>query len=122
MISLGGAIGALCSSILAPLLLKGDFELPLTLGAIALLIALRSARKPAWAHWSRMALALAVTAVAVYQIGAEIGHARVLARNFYSSLRIVDTGDGADTIRRMEHGGVEHGAQYLDPRKRLQPI
>ena len=122
VISLGGAIGALCSSILAPLLLKGDFELPLTLAAIAILIAVRGGRKPAWAIWARMALAVAVVAAAVYQIGAEISHARVLARNFYSSLRIVDTGEGADTIRRMEHGGVEHGAQYLDRQKRVQPI
>ncbi len=122
LVSLGGAIGALCSSILAPLLLKGDFELPLTLAAIGALIALRSAAKPGAQRLTRGALAIAVAGVAFYQIAAEISHARVLARNFYSSLRIVDAGDGAQAIRRMEHGGVEHGAQYLDPQKRLAPI
>lgn len=122
LVSLGGALGALCSSILAPLLLKGDFELPLTLAAICALIAVRGGRKADRWRVARIALALAVAAVAAYQIGAEVSRARVLARNFYSSLRIVDTGQGADAIRRMEHGGVEHGAQYLDPQKRRQPI
>jgi SAM-dependent methyltransferase len=125
VVSLGGAIGALCSSILAPLFLKGDFELPLTLAAIAALIALRgwrSDRVAAPLQALRVALAIAVCAVAAWQIAAEISHARVLARNFYSSLRIVDTGEGANVIRRMEHGGVEHGAQFLDPRKRREPI
>ncbi|MDB5640805.1 MAG: hypothetical protein JWN07_122 [Hyphomicrobiales bacterium] len=122
LVSLGGAVGALCSSILAPLLLPGDFELPLTLAAIAALIALRSARKPFALRASGLALGLLVCGVAVYQIGAEISHARVLTRNFYSSLRIVDAGEGATVVRRMEHGGVEHGAQYLDPQKRREPI
>lgn len=124
LVSLGGALGALCSSILAPLFLKGDFELPLTLGAIASLIALRGSRKRAAGAMRalRTVLALAVCGVAAYQINAEISHARVLARNFYSSLRIVDSGEGADVIRRMEHGGVEHGAQFLDPQKRREPI
>lgn len=120
LVSLGGAVGALCSSILAPLLLKGDFELPLTLAAISALIALRGWRASGGAL--RAVLAVAVCGVVVWQIWAEIGHARVLARNFYSSLRIVDTGEGSDAIRRMEHGGVEHGAQYLDESKRRTPI
>lgn len=126
IVSLGGAIGALCSSILAPLLLNGDFELPLTLAAISALIALRSGRevygKRPGQRLVRSVLAVAVAGVGIHQISSEVGQARVLVRNFYSSLRIVDTGKGSDLIRRMEHGGVEHGAQYLAPEKRTQPI
>jgi spermidine synthase len=126
LVSLGGAIGALCSSILAPLLLNGDFELPLTLAAISAVVAMRSGRTAGDMRVGMRAvssvLAIAVGAVVIYQIGSEVSQARVLVRNFYSSLRIIDTGEGSALVRRMEHGGVEHGAQYLAPEKRTQPI
>jgi hypothetical protein len=42
--------------------------------------------------------------------------------NFYSSLRIIDVGAAPTGWRRMKHGFVEHGAQYLDPQRRQEPI
>ena len=66
--------------------------------------------------------AAAITSVSTFQIISEIQGSRVLMRNFYSSLRIVEFGTGADRWRQMEHGQTVHGAQYLDPARRAEPL
>ena len=126
LVSLGGAIGALCSSIVAPLLFSGDFEMPLTLAAIAGLILWRTPRlekeqENAW-RWTAPALCALVICVSAWNIVSEVTEARILKRNFYSSIRIIDTGTGVDLIRRMEHGGIEHGSQFVDPSKSRIPL
>src|SRR5262245_19730024 len=54
--------------------------------------------------------------------GYEIDRSSILTRNFYSALRIVDFGSPPNAFRRMEHGGIEHGSQYLDRERRREPI
>jgi SAM-dependent methyltransferase len=71
---------------------------------------------PAWG------LAAAIAGVSAWQIFQESAHARLLTRNFYGSLRIADVTFGPASLRRMEHGAVEHGSQFLDAQRRREPI
>ncbi len=122
LVSLGGALGSLAGSMLAPLLLSGDFEMPITLALFAALITWR-ARAAATTYRTGVALiAVMVAGVATWQIADQYATARVLVRNFYSALRILDTGEGAERRRTMEHAGVNHGSQYLDPARRGEAL
>jgi len=67
-------------------------------------------------------MAGAVIAASAMQIVSEYDSARLLTRNFYSSLRIVEVGSGPETRRIMEHAGVEHGSQFLDPARRAEAL
>jgi hypothetical protein len=122
LISAGGALGSLAGSILAPLLLQGDFEMLIALSAVAAIFALQRWRDQPISRFAALGLAVAILGVSSFQITRELQTARILVRNFYSSLRIVDLGAGLDRWRRMEHGQIEHGAQYLDPARRTEPI
>src|SRR5205814_881496 len=48
---------------------------------------------------------------------------RLLARNFYGALRVSDEGDGVTeaTIRRLTHGTIVHGEEFLDAGRHMQP-
>ncbi|HME37723.1 MAG TPA: fused MFS/spermidine synthase [Steroidobacteraceae bacterium] len=41
--------------------------------------------------------------------------ARASVRNFYGSLRVIDSTEGARHIRRLKHGVIVHGSQILEP-------
>jgi SAM-dependent methyltransferase len=47
--------------------------------------------------------------------------ARALTRNFYATLRVKDTGTGDEAMRRLIHGVIMHGEQYLAESKRRTP-
>ncbi|MDP2357631.1 MAG: fused MFS/spermidine synthase [Beijerinckiaceae bacterium] len=122
LVSLGGALGSLAGSMLAPFVLSGDFEMPITLALVAALIAWR-ARETTAVYRTGVALAAVIVAgVAIWQIADQYATARVLVRNFYSALRILDTGEGAERRRTMEHAGVNHGSQFLDPARRGEAL
>ena len=122
LISLGGALGSLAGSMIAPLVLNGDFEMPITLALVAALIAWR-ARSAASAMRYGVAIVAAIAGGgAIWQIADQYASARILTRNFYSSLRILDVGAGDARMRVMEHGGVSHGSQYLDPKRRGEAL
>jgi SAM-dependent methyltransferase len=48
-------------------------------------------------------------------------NALVMKRNFYGTLRVRDTGSGEDAVRRLMHGVIMHGEQYLSGRRRTEP-
>src|SRR5262249_39128782 len=122
MISAGGALGSLSGSVLAPALLNGYFEMPITLAAVAFAFLWQIRDKERISILAASAVAVALLGLSAWQIGDEIRGARLLARNFYSSLRVVDTANGDAPLRRLEHGGIEHGSQYLSPARRREPI
>ena len=122
LIALGGALGSLVVSVFAPRVLPGDFEVAagLVLGALLL----------AWklAPVGRIALAAGLAAaaftgycVATY-VDNTIANARVLKRNFYSSLRTSDEVREEGTVRKLIHGTINHGEQFVDDDKRRRPI
>jgi spermidine synthase len=46
---------------------------------------------------------------------------RVVDRNFYGGLKVSDEGDGSDRYRKLTHGTINHGVQYLSGSRRRQP-
>ncbi len=122
MIALGGALGSLLVSILAPRILPGDFELAIGLAAAAAVLALRLAPT------GRLGLAAGAAAVAfvgwaaVDYVQTVVADTRVLTRNFYSSLRTRDETREEGTVRKLIHGTINHGEQFVDADKRRRPI
>ena len=55
-------------------------------------------------RYAALSFALAIAVAAAWPIAAEYARARVLARNFYSTLPIFDTGEVAERRRAMERG------------------
>jgi hypothetical protein len=133
MISLGGALGGLFVSLLAPLLFRGFDELYVGLascGAFASAFALGDPANVVAGRrmWNPIHLwIVAVTGVVVLVFGMRmLQRARPglrELRSFYGTLRVADLPDpeGKGTIRFLTHGGTRHGQQYLDPERRRQP-
>jgi SAM-dependent methyltransferase len=56
-----------------------------------------------------------------YYIKSLSGHALVMTRNFYGTLRVRDVGSGEEGVRRLMHGVIMHGEQYRTPSMRDEP-
>src|SRR5690606_37101314 len=67
------------------------------------------------------ALALIAACVTGYHVQSYVDmlskNARVMSRNFYGTLRVKDFGDGTgnNSVRRLMHGVIMHGEQFLAP-------
>ncbi|MEQ1946819.1 MAG: fused MFS/spermidine synthase [Bryobacteraceae bacterium] len=116
MVSVGGVVGGALIVWLAPMLLKGVFELPLLIAAAALFLQFMYYGKRWYVDAVWAATSVAVVVFSWTLIRATSENVRVAVRNFYGSLRVVDTErpDGA-RLRTMVHGIVAHGVQFQDP-------
>ena len=117
MIALGGALGAICVGLVAPVIFSGIYELPISLLVVAA-IALRLTWRSGWSQrllWS--VATIAMMAVVGWQVRAYHLNTVSLMRNFYGVLRVVDSED----VRTLYHGTIKHGSQYLTPRLRMLP-
>jgi hypothetical protein len=117
MISLGGALGAVLVAIVAPLVLRGYFELGIALVLLALLLVLRARGLGRWSA----ALVTVVSAVLVVRGAHDYGYGvRVMERDFYG---VVRTADHMEPVpyRAMYHGGIMHGGQLLGDSFRNTP-
>ena len=121
-ISLGGAIGGLLVSLVAPFVFDGYWELHVAFVLLALLTSIQLWRKfyPHRKHW------LALTAVVVW-IGAmgamafslrrhmseSRSSAIAVTRGFYGVLQVAEENIGlGDEYRSLYHGRISHGRQY----------
>ncbi|HEX9205150.1 MAG TPA: fused MFS/spermidine synthase, partial [Candidatus Deferrimicrobiaceae bacterium] len=133
MISLGGALGGAFVGLAAPFLFPGLVEIHASLLALAVLatfLLVLEARAATGPFWRRAALPCAAlllsTGLAVF-VGNEIRgmfrYARVSVRNFYGALRVTDVSaeDGRGIVRKLTHGVINHGVQYLEPGLRGKP-
>jgi hypothetical protein len=124
-IAAGGALGGFSVSVLAPMLLDGDFDLAILLPVTALLViaafALASARQVHWITGLGLAAALAVTAYGAKILSdwTTIEHIGVvhLERNFYGPLRVEDAG----ATRILYNGAIIHGREYSSPGLYFEP-
>ena len=68
-------------------------------------------------------LAFGITGFLVRDTWKAVGHARVLARNFYGALVVYDQStDGTmGPARILRHGTIDHGEQFLWPQNRRYP-
>ena len=116
MISLGGALGGIFVGLLAPRVFAGYFEMQIGLAACALLVlAVLHDESVVWKTAAAAGLALLVF------LGLEIRQAttdvRLMVRNFYGGLKVVDE----DGVRKLLHGTINHGEQFVDAQRRDLP-
>jgi SAM-dependent methyltransferase len=123
MVSLGGATGGLFVGLLAPNLFNAYYEFPIGLALCATLAAITviGHRKA-----ERVIVGLAVCAYVVFLGYATVDKVRgnrVVTRNFYGQLRVLDDDLGEEEARRMlVHGVINHGYQMLDAKYSRRPV
>ncbi len=123
MVALGGALGGIAVGLVAVKLFNTYYEFGVGL-VVTLLIAAYVTRLM---HSAVPMLMLAAVGFTGYHVYAYFGYlakdTRVMARNFYGTLRVKDIGaDGEqDAVRRLMHGVIMHGEQYRAPARRGEP-
>jgi SAM-dependent methyltransferase len=133
IVSLGGAMGGLFVGLAAPNFFRAYYEFPLGLGFAALVLAAVYARGlwrfPLWPRYAAAVLTLAILGgygwCLFYIMQGMVAHYRLVTRNFYGQLRILDDGDPKfeDTASRtLVHGTINHGAQFLREKYRTRPV
>jgi hypothetical protein len=110
MLSLGGAIGAVLIAIVAPLTLRGYFEIGIALVALALLLFIQVNGMVA----KVIALGAAIFTGYLFGQGVRdyLDDVRLMARDFYGVVRTRDRASPAP-YRAMLHGSIVHGGQLL---------
>jgi SAM-dependent methyltransferase len=119
-LSFGGALGGILVGLGAPKLLPAYYELGIGYVLLAMLAAI--VFRP-----SRLLMAaslLLCVACAIFlgqQVAGDLKSSRVMERNFYGRLLTRDVGDGTIRVRRLTHGAILHGEEYLDGSNRNKP-
>jgi SAM-dependent methyltransferase/MFS family permease len=123
VVSAGGALGGLLVAVVAPLLFSGYFELGAGLAAVALLAVLRFDRLGRIAYAASLLVLLGVAACATYDGLRHQRDVRVAKRSFYGVLRVKEYGVAGEEshLRRLVHGTIMHGEQYMGEATRRQP-
>jgi hypothetical protein len=128
MVSLGGALGGLFVALVAPAVFSGLFELPVSIGVCAVL-AICLLYRDTSIFGERWATGWAVSAVlcagltgylAAIIVKDKSGH-RFMDRNFYGGLKVTDDGEGEEAMRKLTHGTINHGYQFLAANRRRWP-
>lgn len=122
MLSIGGAAGGMFVGLAAPKLFTGYLEMPLGLIAcalMALVVTRHLGRRPLTA-WAPLAALVSAGACGYYgwQYDEFLKENTIHAsRNFYGSLRVKQPLPDADpdANRRLVHGVIMHGEQYIHP-------
>jgi len=122
-VAAGGALGGLLVAVVAPLVFTGYFELGAGLAALAVLAALRFISVGRIAYLASLLVLLGVGACATYDGFRHQRDVRVAKRSFYGVLRVKEYGvAGEDShLRRLVHGTIMHGEQYLSEARRRTP-
>jgi spermidine synthase len=118
MVSIGGALGGIFVSLIAPLIFDGywEFFVALAMAAALLLTIIRSGRgSPARARFILTTFVLVTVMLAVLDTYAS--GALYSRRNFYGVIRVREIVPGGSEQRAyvMSHGITEHGLQFIDP-------
>ncbi len=128
-IAAGGALGGLFAAIVAPRIFNQFTEYLAALAATCVLGFLAWLRSGALSEWTsrnfsvRLPL-MAMMFGAVTSIVAAVNNRPIgleNRRNFYGILRVDELTDANGRLRRLTHGRVQHGFEYLDPAKRDYP-
>ena len=123
MVSLGGALGGVAVGLIAVKLFNTYYEFGI--GLVVTLLIAAFVTRPMHPLVPMLTLAaVGFTGFHVYQyIGTLTSNTRVMTRNFYGTLRVKDTGAEGDkgAVRRLMHGVIMHGEQYLAPDRRNEP-
>jgi SAM-dependent methyltransferase len=116
-------LGGLFVAVLAPLIFTGYFELGAGLAALAVLAALRFISVGRIAYVASLVVVLGVGACATYDGFRHQRDVVVAKRSFYGVLRVKEFGTPGDEshLRRLVHGTIMHGEQYMSEARRRVP-
>ena len=121
MVSLGGALGGVMVGFVAPRVFATYYEFGVGL-VVTLLLALYVVRRmPLFVPLLVVGCAGFTTYHVYHYMESLSGNALVMTRNFYGTLRVRDVGSGDEAMRRLMHGVIMHGEQYLAPARRAEP-
>ena len=123
LVSIGGALGALMVSVVAPLLFSTYLETAVALLVAALLfIPVAQAAHPLL-QWLAVLLAIGVVGTGAWFVKQEHNNAIEVTRNFYGVLKVKSYDDvGSENyLLRLVHGAILHGEQYPHEKWRYQP-
>jgi spermidine synthase len=120
IVSAGGALGGLFVAVAAPLAFDAYYELGIGLAVLALLAALRFTQLGRLPGFLALAVLMGVTAAAAYEGLKYHEDALVTERGFYGVLRVKEYGTPGEPshLRRLVHGTIMHGEQYLHEERR----
>lgn len=123
LVSVGGALGALVVSVLAPLSFATYVEMPLALVVAALLFVPVAQATHVFLPWLAVALAIGTVATTAWFVKEEHRNAVEISRNFYGVLKVKSYDDpGTENyLVRLVHGAILHGEQYPHEKWRKQP-
>ncbi len=140
MIAIGGAIGGMLVGILAPTLFNDLLELPIGMvitvivvaGALRLDPSLPACEQAGHVGLIAPGLRRALCAAcllyacglgsALWLVGSDRTRDTIAAmRNFYGALRVDEEGTSEMRARRLTHGTITHGKQFLDPARSRWP-
>lgn len=112
----GGALGSLLVAFGAPAVFSSYSELPVAMSVCATAMVMTVYRRSLVTDIVATACAVLVTAPAFATLLSATGEV-ASGRNFYGSLRVEDFGarDGRPVLRKMVHGSISHGEQYMGP-------
>jgi hypothetical protein len=123
LISVGGALGALVVSVVAPIFFPTFLETPVALFVAALLfIPVATATHP-FLQWLAVALGIGVIGTGAYYWKLEHSNSLEVTRNFYGVMKIkaYDEPGSDNHLVRMVHGAILHGEQYTHEKWRKEP-
>jgi spermidine synthase len=117
-IALGGALGGLFVAVIAPMIFTHYWEYQISLVLAAVLAVLALYRNPRsllykirHAGWPAV---IVLAGVITYAPLMEATDSLYTARNFFGTLRVVQTEEFDGVMNTLYHGRIDHGAQYLD--------
>jgi len=124
VIAAGGAAGAIVIGVVAPYVFEGIYELPCALFAMAVVALVSTWESHGWPVrilWVGVAGCMA--AVFVANVIAYHENSLLLVRNFYGSLRVVQSPHvGPEQTRTLFHGVIQHGAEFMAADRQRMPL
>lgn len=125
-VSAGGALGGIFAALIAPRIFREYTEFLIALGAACGLGFLAWIRSGALQNWTGRNFAVRVPMMAMlfgavtslFAAFTNVQPSRESLRNFYGILRVNEASDQNGRFRRLIHGRIQHGFQYLDADKK----
>ncbi|MDP6581404.1 MAG: fused MFS/spermidine synthase [Vicinamibacterales bacterium] len=130
MVAVGGALGGLLATLVAPLLFVGTWEFPIALIGTRVLLGVSTRWRAGGARRGSLRplfLTAGLGAAVIYLsdgLGDRRGDLIEATRNFYGALRVYDQDVGTPesvVSRSLYHGAIVHGSQFVRSDLRAQP-
>lgn len=116
-VALGGVFGSVFVALIAPVIFRQYFELPVSVVLSILLGIALVYRSLSRKHLVRLVITCGAAFVyAIWFSPAQSG-VRLEQRNFYGALRVVDEGSVETASRSLFNGRILHGVQWLSPNR-----